>query len=89
MSAAWRKEAACADCEEAGLFDPLGEKEPADHMMQRAKIAVARYCAVCPVVVACRREAEVHEYLGVWGGVQRERRHTRDLLAGIVHVGDR
>lgn len=89
MSAAWRDDAACADCNEPELFDPLGEREPADHMMQRARIAVARYCAICPVIEPCRQEAEVHEYLGVWSGCVRERRHTRDLLAGIVHVSNR
>lgn len=84
MSAAWREEAACAKSGDAELFDPLGEKEPLDHMIRRARQAVARYCVNCPVVGPCHQEAEVHEYLGVWGGALRERRYTRNLLAVIA-----
>lgn len=84
MSATWRLDAACADSGEPELFDPIGEYEPVEFMMRRAKSAVARYCAACPVAGACHQEAEVHEYLGVWGGKLRERRHVRDLLAMIT-----
>lgn len=89
MSAAWRDEAACADSGEASLFDPLGEKEPVDQMVHRAKLAVARYCAVCPVVTSCSQEAELHEYQGTWGGKLRERRHVRDLISIIAPAGQR
>jgi hypothetical protein len=89
MSAAWRAEAVCAESGDAELFDPLGEREPVEHMVRRARVAVARYCAVCPVVNACRQEAQVHEYLGVWGGLLRERRHVRNLLASIDPAGSR
>lgn len=80
MSAAWREDAACADSGEPELFDPVGENEPIEFAHRRAQVAVARYCARCPVLDECGREAELHEYQGVWSGYRRDRRHAYDLL---------
>ena len=62
----WQQRAACAGRHE--LFDETGS--PADHAAAKA------LCATCPVIDACRAEANTTGAIGmIWAGVLRGERH--------------
>lgn len=67
----WRGDAACRLTEDPGfgIFTLINERMPAEVVA-----ANERYCAQCPVKDMCTREADDHEYIGLWGGSYRHYR---------------
>jgi WhiB family redox-sensing transcriptional regulator len=64
--AGWREAARCRDVEEPDVFFP-DRKDRADEALA--------LCALCPVLLACRRHAlELPERFGVWGGLTEAER---------------
>jgi hypothetical protein len=80
----WFDHAACRDGSLDEFFDHrvLGGR-PSHH----AYAAARRYCAHCPVVSSCRREADAHGDVGLWGGQWRptdDRTGPIDLLPEVA-----
>jgi WhiB family redox-sensing transcriptional regulator len=68
----WRDHAACRGMD-TNLWFPEGRGQA---------VEAKAVCARCPVAGECRRDAEVHDAVGVWGGMTRAERHqTQDSPA--------
>jgi hypothetical protein len=65
----WFDHAACRDGSLEEFFEHrvVGGR-PSHH----AYAAARRYCARCPVLSSCRREADRHGDVGLWGGQWRD-----------------
>lgn len=82
----WRNHAACAGADPDQFFpDPGGRTPGGTSCAEAAAAAVAhRYCAGCPVRLACHADAEhaPHLALGVRAGVWRRAGHPPVALLG-------
>ena len=66
----WHEGAACVGLTEV-FFGPTAERP--ERRVEREALA-ARYCASCPALLPCRRNARINHEHGVWGGENDEQR---------------
>jgi hypothetical protein len=80
---AWRARGACFRSEHPG-FDPV----PIESQAMPAEVieANALFCDQCPVRSLCKREADAHEYLGLWAGGFRNYRTSGTVLYATHNV---
>ena len=70
----WRAAAACLDAADPDEFFPTtsgGPGGPGTSGVRRARQLARRWCARCPVLTECAREADEGKEVGLWGGVFR------------------
>jgi hypothetical protein len=89
----WFEHAACRDTSPDAFFDHrMVGGRPAAQAYRVAR----HFCATCPVINSCRREAEARGEVGIWGGQWRPStegvRQPIDLLrtgASVRHHPER
>lgn len=79
----WRDHAACRGADPE-LFAPVDITKP--DTVPAARETARRYCASCPVLAECGRDADSRRHSGLWAGAWRTTQptyHRLPLIPGI------
>ncbi len=83
MDPNWTRRAACRGSDPE-IFFPVGRLD-GEHTYQQARLVARAYCARCPVLRECHRQAERTASQGVWAGAWRPYGHSPQPLIAVAY----